>query len=235
MPHLQVNSRPSSEDGAAGDAERQGEESESSWGELQHAGGQGAAEREFGEGGYARSDGEGGAEGDHVDTEGANGAIQGGAQGQGQGQDQQGSATVSPGAGVAGREEEERGGGRRHGEEQVAAAELRLPTATENDDADVVMVSPSGGRAMSDGETGNGGADDGSTVGSTEEDEGAAADVGAVTRSPNLGALMTMLVVSLRMQRLVHWVVRKRCLDGLSGGNLVDLLAALEVKEALST
>lgn len=46
---------------------------------------------------------------------------------------------------------------------------------------------------------------------------------------PNLRGLMTMLVVSIRMQRLVHWVVRRRCLDGLSEENLVGLLGALEV------
>ncbi|CAM9889984.1 unnamed protein product [Discosporangium mesarthrocarpum] len=37
-----------------------------------------------------------------------------------------------------------------------------------------------------------------------------------------------MLVVSLRMQRLAHWLMRKRCLDGLSEENLMDLLGVLE-------
>lgn len=64
--------------------------------------------------------------------------------------------------------------------------------------------------------------------GSGEVETGSGGAIG-MGRRPNLGALMTMLVVSLRMQRLVHWVVRKRCLDGLTEENLVDLLSALEV------
>lgn len=235
---MQGSSRTSSqeEDGgsaaAAGEAERQGEESDSSWGELQHAtgGGQGAADRQVGrKGGDAR----GGEGGDEVGTDGANGVIQDGQRGA----HLPGSAVASAGAAAAaeqegGGEEEKKGEGGRRGEEQAAAAaaDLRLPADAENDDADVVMVSPSGGgRGASDGgEPGNGEGSDGGAVGAVEA---AAADAGAITRRPNLGALMTMLVVSLRMQRLVHWVVRKRCLDGLSGGNLVDLLAALEVKQ----
>lgn len=75
-----------------------------------------------------------------------------------------------------------------------------------------------------DARGGGGGGDEGE-VGSEDGYEGD----GGAERRPNLRALMTMLVVSLRMQRLVHWVVRKRCLDGLSEENLIDLLAALEV------
>ena len=101
----------------------------------------------------------------------------------------------------------------------VAADSTSAPASASPaaDDSDVVMVSPRGGRAVSDS-------------GSDYEGGSAAAGGGGVARRPNLGALMTMLVVSLRMQRLVHWVVRKRCLDGLSAENLVDLLAALEVR-----
>lgn len=171
------------------------------------------AEQETGEGDGARN-AEGGDGGDHVGTGRANGVIQGGQQ-----QEEQQDSGVNSASAA---EQKEEGEGR--GEErEEGASELRSPAAAaENDDADVVMVSPSDGRAVSDSESGNGDGNDGNAAG---------ADVGAITRRPNLRALMTMLVVSLRMQRLVHWVVRKRCLDGLSTGNLVDLLAALEVKQ----
>lgn len=88
---------------------------------------------------------------------------------------------------------------------------------------DVVMVSPHGMTSEDGGEEGD-------DVGQGQEFVPELRNGGGdVSRRPNLGALMTMLVVSLRMQRLVHWVVRKRCLDGLSEENLVDLLSALEV------
>lgn len=93
---------------------------------------------------------------------------------------------------------------------------------------DVVMVSPVGHDVASD--DGGEGAGGGSGQNSALESRGFGG--GDVSRRPNLGALMTMLVVSLRMQRLVHWVVRKRCLDGLSEENLMDLLSALEVRVA---
>lgn len=95
---------------------------------------------------------------------------------------------------------------------------------------DVVMVSPLGHGPSQDGD----GEDRQEVEGQAFALElggsasGGTADTVGVRR-PNLGALMTMLVVSLRMQRLVHWVVRKRCLDGLSEENLIDLLSALEV------
>lgn len=82
---------------------------------------------------------------------------------------------------------------------------------------DVVMVSPRPSHYGGGSEAGTEGDGDG---------EGAGSDV---ERGPNLNALMTMLVVSVRMQRLVHWVVRRRCLDGLSEENMIDLLEVLEV------
>ncbi|CAM9361842.1 unnamed protein product [Ectocarpus sp. 13 AM-2016] len=124
--------------------------------------------------------------------------------------DSEGQKGEGPGPEEGDGDEKKRGG-------VVPEAELETPppAAAEGavvDDGDVVMVSPRGG-----------GSGDGSSA--SVDFDGA---TGGVTRHPNLRALMTMLVVSLRMQRLVHWVVRKRCLDGLSANNLVDLLAALE-------
>lgn len=125
---------------------------------------------------------------------------------------------------AAGQEGEGGERGREQGadEERVRAADSAAapPAAAAAEDSDVVMVSPRVGRAVSDS-------------GSDLDGGYAAEDGGGVVRRPNLGALMTMLVVSLRMQRLVHWVVRKRCLDGLSAENLVDLLAALEVRRRI--
>lgn len=109
---------------------------------------------------------------------------------------------------------------------------------------DAVMVSPLGQGSDEEEEEeeeehGRGeGEDQAVEKGDEKGQDGGADDVPGgvatgVARRPNLGALMTMLVVSLRMQRLVHWVVRKRCLDGLSEENLVDLLSALEVRAHL--
>jgi len=178
------------------------------------------------------------------------GASNGGVDAQGAGE------AETEGAGDAGVSAEERGEGKDDVEEhqqegegegeeeeeeaETAAAEKCTPGEAEvsttadaavgmvvddgdgDGDGDVVMVSPRGGRAASDSESDYDGGDAAA----------AGAGGGAITRRPNLGALMTMLVVSLRMQRLVHWVVRKRCLDGLSAENLMDLLAALEVRNS---
>lgn len=101
-------------------------------------------------------------------------------------------------------------------EEAGAVAEAEAKTVDNTDEGDVVMVSPRD-RVSENGQEGGG-------------DWGGEPTGAGEGRRPNLRALMTMLVVSLRMQRLVHWVVRKRCLDGLTEENLMDLLAALEVK-----
>lgn len=98
----------------------------------------------------------------------------------------------------------------------AVVAEADPKTVDNTVGGDVVMVSPRD-RVSENGQEGGG-------------DWEAEPAGGGEGRRPNLRALMTMLVVSLRMQRLVHWVVRKRCLDGLTEENLMDLLAALEVK-----
>ena len=102
---------------------------------------------------------------------------------------------------------------------EAAMAEPDVVAAVDNTvGGDVVMVSPRDRVSVSE----NG-------LGDWVAEPGGAGE----GRRPNLRALMTMLVVSLRMQRLVHWVVRKRCLDGLTEENLMDLLAALEVGNML--
>lgn len=133
------------------------------------------------------------------------------------GEKREGGAADSEGQEGEGQGPEQGDGEEEGGGVPEVEVETPPPAAAEGavvDDGDVVMVSPRGG-----------GSGDGRSA--SVDLDGTA---GGVMRHPNLGALMTMLVVSLRMQRLVHWVVRKRCLDGLSANNLVDLLAALEVR-----
>lgn len=182
-------------------------ESESSWGELQDAGGE---EEEDGEE-KADADGDGGG----GDAEPAHGSAEPAASAE-EKQDDTSPLGVDGIAAGAGEE----------GLAREAGAAVTVAAADHTVGGDVVMVSPRG-RASENGLEAVGGA--GRGEGEEEVEDGHGAAGGDVGRRPNLGALMTMLVVSLRMQRLVHWVVRKRCLDGLSEENLIDLLAALEV------
>lgn len=194
-------------------------ESESSWGELQAAGG-GEEEGEGEENGAEASEGgrnPGAGDGERRDSTQERDQLA-------QPQHQQQQQELQEAGGVA------------DGDNGGVTQETVATSADNMVGGDVVMVSPldqvsdggfdAGGAGGGGG--GGGGGDEGSENGYGEEEEEGGVEV---ERRPNLRALMTMLVVSLRMQRLVHWVVRKRCLDGLSEENLVDLLAALEVME----
>lgn len=161
-------------------AVRESAESESSWGELQDAGGSGGEEEEvkdFAESSVDAAEPSGAGGNDEASKEAVGGVIDGV---------------------VDGRRQED----------------LAVDASVDHTvGGDAVMVYPRDEVSENGVPSGGVGSTDGMGVG----------------RRPNLGALMTMLVVSLRMQRLVHWVVRKRCLDGLSEENLIDLLSALEV------
>eukprot|EP00752_Nemacystus_decipiens_P007866 g7027.t2 len=225
----------SSDDDSEADGVEKGDEaSESSWGELQDAGAEAAAEE-----GAATVAADGAEEGDvgraeasagvGVDAGGAAestaAAEERGASREGGMEEEEQEGGLGSAQQQAGREEGATpGNDQEGGRELVADGSTSAPASPPADDSDVVMVSPGGGRAVSDS-----GSD--YEAGSVAA---AAGGGGGVARRPNLGALMTMLVVSLRMQRLVHWVVRKRCLDGLSAENLVDLLAALEAASVVA-
>lgn len=194
-------------------------ESESSWGEVQSAApattAAGAAAGTGGGGerpnsGNMGRDATGGEEskGDRYSRQSNNDAVAGDASNR----DDAGAASAR-----------ERGGASAASVERQQSELVNAHGAEQNHvGGDVVMVSPVGHDAASD-DGGEGAGEQNSTLDSR------GFGGGDVSRRPNLGALMTMLVVSLRMQRLVHWVVRKRCLDGLSEENLMDLLSALEV------
>lgn len=201
--------------------------SESSWGELQAAGG----EDEGGEGGGA-----GGAEASEGGENSNSGAGDGEPRDSNQemnqlaGQQQQQQQELQETDGVSG------------GDSGGVARETEATAADNMVGGDVVMVSPLDQNSDGGFDAGEGGRGGGGGGGGEGGDRGSENGYGEgegdgeveVERRPNLRALMTMLVVSLRMQRLVHWVVRKRCLDGLSEENLVDLLAALEVMKSLT-